>query len=367
MKDLYELLGVSRTASAEEIKAAYRKLARELHPDVNPGNTAAEERFKEVSQAYAILSDDEKRAQYDRFGTTDIPSGGMQGDFFQGSINDLFEMFFGTAGGAQRRTVGRDGEDVRVDLQLTLLEVLTGVQREVTYRKMGHCPSCSGTGAAPGTSPETCPSCQGQGVVIRVQSTFLGQVRTQITCSTCSGEGRIVKDKCPSCRGRGLKAEDAVATVDIPPGVEHGSHMHFPGRGGDPVGGGVPGDLYVFLNVTDDSRFVRQGPDLLTSVAISFPQAALGDSITIDGVETDVELEIPAGTQPGTRFKVRGAGLPRLRGAHRGDLYVDVTVRVPERLNEGQAKLLRDFAEASGDETPKGQAGLLGGLFKKKR
>lgn len=366
MKDLYEILGVSRTASPDEIKTAYRKLARELHPDVNPGNAEAEERFKEVSQAYAILSDEQKRAQYDRFGTTDSQAGGMPGDFFQGSINDLFEMFFGAAGGGQRSS-GRDGEDVRVDLHITLKEVLTGAQREVHYRRMARCGSCSGTGAAPGTAPETCLSCQGHGVVIRVQNTFLGQVRTQTTCSTCGGEGRIVKEKCPSCRGRGVKSEDATVTVDVPAGVESGSHMHFPGRGGDAVGGGVPGDLYAFLHVTEDSRFVRQGRDLLTSVAISFPQAALGDTITLDGVDAEVEVDIPAGTQPGARFRIRGAGLPRIRDPHRGDLYVDVTIRVPDKLNETQARLLREFAEAGGEDVPKGQAGLLGGLFKKKR
>lgn len=369
MTDLYEVLGVRRDASADEIKSAYRSLARKYHPDVNPGDAAAEEKFKEIGQAYAILSDPEKRARYDQFGTTDEQGMGA-GDFFgAGNIGDLFEMFFGAAaGGARRpRTYGRDGEDVRVDLSLTLEDVLSGASKTIHYRRMGRCPECQGSGAEKGTERVQCPSCQGQGVVTRVQNTFLGQMRTQTTCSTCGGEGTVVERRCPACQGRGLLAVDESLTIEIPPGIEAGSHMTFCGKGGDGVGAGSPGDLYVVLDVVPDPRFVREGTTLHAKVEVTFAQAALGDHVVIDGVGEEVGLDIPAGTQPGTVVRVRGGGLPRLHGGARGDLLVEIQVRVPERLTEAEAKLIREFAELRGEDQPKGGGSILGGLFKKKK
>lgn len=365
--DLYEVLGVPRGASADEIKTAYRKLARQYHPDVNPGNPQAEEKFKEVSTAYAVLSDPEKRARYDQFGMTDDQPGA--GDFFGGSnIGDLFDLFFGAAAGATRRprSYGRDGEDVRLDLTLSLEDVLNGSQQHVRYRRMVQCSDCSGTGAE-GGQRETCTSCNGQGVVTRVQNTFLGQVRTQTTCSTCSGEGTTAKTVCPTCRGRGLVAQDDEITVEVPAGFESGSHMTFRGKGGDGVGAGSPGDLYVVLTVAHDPRFVRDGTTLYAKVEIGIAQAILGDHVVIDGVGGEVELDIPSGTQPGTMFRVKGAGLPRLHGGARGDMQVEVQVRIPEKLSEAQVRLIREFAELSGEEVPEGGGSILGGLFKKKR
>ncbi len=370
MTDLYEVLGVSRDASADEIKSAYRRLARKYHPDVNPGDAEAEEKFKEIGQAYAILSDPEKKARYDQFGATD-DQGIPGGDFFggAGNIGDLFEMFFGATGGTTRRprAYGRDGEDVRVDVQLTLQDVLTGASKTIEYRRMAHCPECNGTGAEKGTDRVQCPSCSGQGVVTRVQSTFLGQIRTQTTCSTCGGEGTVVERRCPLCSGRGLSSVDERLTIDIPPGVEAGSHITFRGKGGDGVGAGSPGDLFVVLDVVPDPRFVREGTTLHAKVEVSFAQAALGDHVVIDGVGEEVGLDIPAGTQPATLVRVRGGGLPRLHGGARGDLMVEIQVRVPERLSEAEAKLIREFAELRGEDQPKGGGSILGGLFKKKK
>lgn len=370
MTDLYEVLGVRRDASADEIKSAYRRLARQHHPDVNPGDSSAEEKFKEISQAYAILSDPEKKARYDQFGTTDDQGVGA-GDFFggAGNIGDLFEMFFGAANaGARRpRAYGRDGEDVRVDLELTLQDVLTGSMKTIEYRRMARCSECDGSGAEKGTERAQCPSCGGQGVVTRVQSTFLGQIRTQTTCGTCGGEGTVVERRCSTCQGRGLVATEERLTIEVPAGVEAGSHMTFRGKGGDGVGAGSPGDLFVVLDVVADPRFVRDGTTLHAKVEVTFAQAALGDHVVIDGVGEEVGLDIPAGTQPGTIVRVRGGGLPRLHGGARGDLLVEIQVRVPEKLSEAEAKLIREFAELRGEDQPKGGGSILGGLFKKKK
>lgn len=369
-KDLYELLGVSRNATAEELKSAYRKLARQYHPDVNPNNPQAEEKFKEISTAYAVLSDPDKRAQYDRFGTTeDMPQ-----DPFQGAganFGDIFDMFFGGMAGQRpgRRSPRQDGGDLEARVELTLGEVITGTERELSFQRLTQCHECHGTGAEGGAKPETCPQCHGSGVVSRIQNTFLGQVRTQTACNRCGGAGEIIASPCKTCRGRKQVPVAATVEVKIPPGVESGAVVHLPGEGHEGIAGGRPGDLYVALQVVHDARFEREGLHLHLEAELTFAQASIGDEVIIEGVDAEHDLSIPPGTQPGDVLAIRGAGLPPLHGGKRGDLYVHTTVAVPKRLSEAQRKAILDLAEASGEPMPKGDTGggLLGGLFKKKK
>ncbi len=369
-KDPYEVLGISRSAGADDIKSAYRRLARRYHPDVNPNDPTAEENFKEVGSAYAVHSDPAKRVRFDQNGSNnDAPNDPFFGGA-GGNISDLFDVFFGQGnqGGGRRRT-GRDGEDVRIDIELTLKDVINGIQTEVLVNRKTECPACHGTGGEGGAPPETCSTCRGQGQVSTVRNTFIGQVRTSTPCPTCGGAGSIVKDPCKNCRGRAVVPESAKIPVTIPPGFEDGATLHVPGQGSDGVGEGRPGDLYVVLQVENDRRFQRRGQTLYTVLDTTFAQAALGDRVEIEGVEDTVELTIPAGTQPGTQIAIRSGGLPPLHGGRRGDLVVQVNVKVPQKLSDGEVKLIRDFAELRGEVIPKGEekGGILGGLFHKKR
>ncbi len=364
-RDPYDVLGVPKDASPDEIKSAYRRLARRYHPDVNPNDPSAEENFKEIGEAYSVLSDPERRARFDQFGSADeVPQ-----DFFaSGGISDLFDMFFGGGQQGRQQGSGRNGEDLRADVRLTLKEVIAGAHRELTLQRMAQCDVCIGSGAEPGTAPETCPTCGGQGVVGQVRQTMIGTVRTTTTCPTCRGAGSLIKDPCKKCRGRGLIAETARVNVTIPQGVEHGATMHMPGQGNDGTGGGRPGDLYVVLEVEEDRRFQRQGITLFTKLDLTFAQAALGDALELEGVDQAYNLDIPAGTQPGERIAVKGAGLPPLHGGRRGDIIVNINVKVPRKVNEAQAALIKELAEVSGEPMPKGEpGGILGGLFKKKK
>ena len=371
-RDPYEVLGVSRGATSDEIKSAYRRLARRHHPDVNPDDPSAEDKFKEVGEAYSILSDPQKRERFDRTGSTDEQA---SGDFFGGAggaggFGDLFDMFFGAngsgAGGARK---GRDGDDLRIDVALTLTDVLKGAEREVEVDRLAECEKCSGNGTKDGTPPPPCPQCKGAGVIASVRSTFIGQVRTNSTCPTCRGEGAVISDPCERCKGRRVIAKRERVKLNIPPGVDTGAMMHLPGQGNDGWGLGRPGDLYVVLNVSDDARFDRHGQTLFTTLELSFAQASLGDHVEIDGLDAPVEIEIASGTQPGTRIPIKNAGLPPLHGGRRGDLMVNVTVKIPSGLSEAEAKLVRELAELRGERIPRGpeKGGLLGGLFGKKR
>ena len=346
IRDPYEILGVSRSAAADEIKSAYRRLARKYHPDVNPNDAAAEEKFKEIGAAYAILSDPEKKARFDQYGVTD----------------DQPSDPFGGAG-------GRDGDDLKIEIELSLRDVLSGVTKEASVDKQVECNFCGGRGTDGGKAPEQCGTCRGQGVVSAVRNTFIGQVRTQTTCPTCSGEGIMIKNPCTHCRGRGTKRETVSTTINIPAGVESGSTIHMPGHGNDGTNGGRPGDLYVVLRVRDDSRFQRRGTDIHTEVVLTFAQAALGDHLTLDGIDGEVQISVGAGTQPGARTTVKGHGLPPLHGGRRGDFYVHFNVQIPEKLSEAEAKLIRELAELRGEPVPKGEdkGGILGGLFGKKK
>jgi molecular chaperone DnaJ len=373
--DPYEILGVERTASADDIKSSYRKLARKYHPDVNPDNPEAEEKFKEISQAYAILSDEEKRTRFDQFGSDEQQMGGAH---FQhgGDISDLFEMFFGGGGGGgfmgqgqHQRSNIRDGEDLRTDTILTLQEVLSGAEKQVKFRRMATCGECEGSGGKDGSKPEECKACNGAGAVTRVQQTILGSVRTSSPCRQCNGSGETISDPCPNCRGRKLAVEDSTVSVSVPAGVEAGMTLRIQGQGSDGVGGGHPGDLYVVVDVNMPSKFERQGQHLHFWHEITFAQAAIGDVVEVDGVEGQVELEIPHGTQQGNTAKIRGEGLPKLHGGSRGDLHAHFKIKVPKKISEEQAHLLRDFAELGRERIPEGQktGGIFGSLFGKKK
>ncbi|MCW5937414.1 MAG: molecular chaperone DnaJ [Fimbriimonadaceae bacterium] len=370
-KDLYETLGVARGASADEIKSAYRRLARQYHPDVNREDPNAEEKFKEVTAAYEVLSDDSKRARYDQFGVTEDQPAGPGADFFQDvGFGDIFEAFFGGGGmGGRRSRTGQDGDDVRADATISLQDVLSGIEREITYRRLAVCSVCSGSGAAPGTSPTTCGTCGGHGVVSRVQQTILGSVRTQTTCPTCQGKGSTIASPCQNCRGRGVEPQTETLSVTIPAGVDDGSTLRVTGRGNMGVNGGVDGDLYIVVHVAEHDHFDRDGRDLHTGIDLTFAQAALGDKVTINGLTGPLEVAVQAGTQPGATVRLRGEGLPKLNGGHRGDLIVQLNVVVPGKLKPEEAQLLRQFAELRGEPIPSesGSGGFLGGLFGKKK
>ncbi|MHB8637854.1 MAG: molecular chaperone DnaJ [Fimbriimonadaceae bacterium] len=368
-RDPYEVLGVARNASADDLKLAYRRLARQYHPDVNPNDPAAEEKFKEIGQAYAVVGDPEKRARFDQFGVLDDQPAGP--DFFAagGGINDLFDMFFGgAAGGNAGRRQGRDGADLRIDLTITLGEVITGVKREVELTRLVACEACHGVGTEGGKPPDRCSSCNGQGVIAQTRNTFMGQMTTRTTCPNCAGAGVVIKTPCSVCRGRQSVQRTETTELDIPPGVESGATMHVGGRGNEGVGGGQSGDLYVVLDVKKDPRFERDRQTLVTNIDLTFAQAALGDELEIEGVDASLDLDIPAGTQPNAQIRIRGAGLPPLHGGRRGDLMVVCNVLVPKKLDSAQADLIRQLAAASGEELPKGheKSSLLGGLFGKK-
>lgn len=367
LSDPYAVLGVSRGASADEVRSAYRRLARQYHPDVNPDDPGAEEKFKEVSQAYAILSDEEKRARFDQTGSVEeVPN---QDYFTNVDFSDLFEAFMGGFGGGRSsRTAGRDGEDLRAEVRLELIDVLTGVEKPIKYKKMARCAKCEGSGAAPGTKPETCRACKGQGMVARVQETFIGSIRTSTTCPTCGGVGKTIESPCDQCRGKGLDVVEVEIEVSVPPGIEDGMTLRVSGRGSDGLGAGAPGDLYVIVHVRQDERFARKGPDLYTVLDLTFPQVALGDRVKVQGLTDVLETDIKSGTSHGEEVRFRGEGLPRLHGGARGSLFAMVRVRIPKKPTEAEAELLRKYAEASGGPVPRGEeGGFLGALFGKKK
>ncbi|MGH9296727.1 MAG: molecular chaperone DnaJ [Acidimicrobiales bacterium] len=369
--DYYELLDVSRDASEEELKRAYRRLARELHPDANPGDTASETRFKEVTIAYETLRDPERRRRYDMFGPEAVRgtgAGGGAGDPFGFGVNlgDIFESFFGGQQGGFATQGGRSGtrrgSDAEVLCSLTLFEAAFGCEREITVSLPVVCETCDGSGARAGTSPTTCPECRGAGQVQRVRQSFLGQMVTATPCPRCHGLGETIASPCADCRGEGRRTKERSLTVEVPAGVDDGATLRVSGAGPAAVRGGVPGDLYVHLRVSPDSRFEREGTDLLTTVNVSLPQAALGTSVEIETLEGTHELQVPAGTQSGTVVRLGGGGIPRLRSRHRGDLLVTVNVETPSRLTKEEDDLLRQLAELRGEPVSPPDQGLLSRL-----
>jgi molecular chaperone DnaJ len=367
--DYYALLEVGPDASADDIKRAYRRLARQLHPDTNPDPTAANQ-FKAVARAYEVLSDPEKRQRYDRFGPDGVNAGGA-GDPFGfggagGGINDIFDAFFGGAspfgGGGGRRGPGGPprGSDLEVVADLSFEEAVFGARHPVEVRTAVPCEVCEATGAAPGSEPITCLECAGAGQVQRVRQSFLGQMVSTTVCPRCGGQGQVISDPCATCSGEGRTIDDRTYTLDIPAGVDTGSTLRLTGRGAAGRRGGAPGDLYVHVRVAPHDRFVRDGLDLLCDLPVSFAQAALGAHIeftTLDGTE---DLVIPRATPSGREFRLRGRGVPHLERRQRGDVIVRVVVDVPSDLTPAQEDLLRRFAEERGDDVAPEDSGFLG-------
>lgn len=352
-RDYYEVLGVSRDASAQEIKSAYRKLALQYHPDKNPGDKEAEEKFKEASEAYACLSDPEKKAKYDRFGHEGNPFGeGFGGFDFEGfgGFGDIFGDIFGEifGGGARRRSSARfRGADLRVDRTIGFKEAAFGTELEIEYAKPRRCETCKGSGAKPGSSPQTCRACGGSGAQ-RFSQGFFAVSRT---CPACEGEGRVIVDKCEDCGGAGKVASRTTVKVKVPPGVDTGTRLKLQGEGEPGPPGGVPGDLYVVLDVEEHPIFVRDDRDVYCELPISFPQAALGGTVEVPTLDGKVEMQIPAGTQSGKVFRLRGKGIPALNGyGARGDQRVRVVVETPTSLTKRQRELLEEFAKEAGQE-----------------
>jgi molecular chaperone DnaJ len=359
-RDYYEILGVPRTADAATLKSAYRKLAMQFHPDQNQGDPTAEEKFKEINEAYAILSDAQKRSAYDRFGKAAFQGGGGpggpgagQGGFtdFSDMFNEVFGDAFGDLFGARgpRRSGGPErGSDLRYDIEITLEQALSGLDREIVAPRSMRCEPCSGTGAAPGTQPETCRTCQGSGQVRAAQGMF----RVVRTCPACGGRGQTIPSPCPSCSGRGQVTRDRTLSVKIPAGVEDGTRIRLSGEGDSGVRGGPPGDLYLFLSVKPHSLFERDGPDLYCRATVPMTTAALGGEIEIPTLDTGrAKVAIPAGTQTGRRLRLKGKGMSSLRARDRGDLHVEIVVETPVNLSAKQRKLLEDFALSCGAES----------------
>lgn len=344
--DYYELLGVPRTATTEEIKAAYRRLARQYHPDINRDDPEAEERFKLINEAYEILADPEKRAQYDRFGSTRLFSEPGFDPF--GSVHELFEMFFGTRPEATGVRGLIQGDDLHLEVEIELEEVLKGATQQVTIKRLEVCPACRGSGAEPGTHTEFCPDCRGTGRVRYVQTTLLGSISRIIPCSRCEGEGELIEVPCKRCEGRRRVQVSRPVTVSIPPGVEEGTVMTYPGQGDAGLRGGADGDLHVTVRIKPHPRLARRGTELITRLNLTFPQLALGDEVEIETLDGRRNLVIPAGTQPGEELSLKGLGLPPAGGGPRGDLHVLIGIKIPKQLNDAQRELLRQFAEASG-------------------
>ncbi|HVF18936.1 MAG TPA: molecular chaperone DnaJ [Mycobacteriales bacterium] len=359
--DLYEILGVGKDASAEEIKKAYRRLARELHPDVNP---AEEERFKEVTAAYEVLSDPEKRQRYD-VGASD-PFGGMGGF---GGLQDIMDAFFGGGmgfgGGRGPRGRSTRGDDLLVGLSLPLAETAFGTTTEVTFNTAVVCATCHGAGAAAGTHPDECKTCQGRGEVSQVTRSFLGQMMTTRPCPVCAGAGTVITHPCGSCMGEGRNAETRALNVKVPPGVEHGMRIRLTGEGQAGRTGGPPGDLYVEVNELDHPVFERDGDDLHCKVSLPMTAAALGTSVDLELLEGATErLDIRAGTQSGHVMTLRGRGVPHVRAAGRGHLHVHVEVLTPTGLDAEQERLLTELARVRGEERPEGGGGGLFGRLR---
>ena len=363
--DYYDRLGVARDASEADIKKAFRRLARELHPDVNDHDPEAESKFKEAAEAYEVLSDPERRRVYDRYGAEGLRSGGyapnMEGF---GSFSDIFDAFFGGGGDPFGRRGGAvQGGDLAVSVEIDLAQAASGASVEVAYEVVARCEHCHGNGAEPGTPIETCPRCHGNGQLQSVTRTPFGQMMRSVVCPQCHGDGKVPETPCSRCRGRGRVADERRVEVEVPAGIEDGQRVRLSGRGHAGEAGGPPGDLYVLVAVREDPRFLRDGDDLVTAVDVPAPLAALGTTVSVPTLEGDAEVRVAAGTQPGDVHVIRGGGMPQLRGGRKGDLRVVVNVVIPRRLSGEQRRLLERLAESLTEEN----LGADEGVFSKLR
>ena len=357
-RDYYEVLGVGREASKEEIHKAYRNLARQYHPDVNK-NGDAHERFKEINEAHEVLTDEQKRAAFDRFGHRGLEGGA--GDFSGFSdITDIFESFFGGFGGTQGQKGPRQGEDLRVNVTLSFEEAVFGIEKDLEVERLALCAICDGSGAEPGSKATRCPECGGTGQVRRMRSSIFGSFVNVTTCPRCGGQGEVIGNPCHECRGQQRVRSKKRLTVTIPPGVDDGTRVRIAGEGNAGINGGPPGHLYVFLTVKPHAYFRRKDNDIYLNVTINVAQAALGDEIQVPTLDGDVSLAVPAGTQTGQRFPLRGKGVPYLRHDGRGDQWVTVFVATPTNLNAEQKRLLQELSKNLGKEViPQGDRGWI--------
>jgi molecular chaperone DnaJ len=356
-RDYYEILGVARDCSLDDLKRAFRKIAMDSHPDRNPDDAVAAARFKEASEAYTVLSDPSRRRSYDTFGhAASDAAGGPFVDFSDMPFADIFDTFFGGGGGRSRRQRSNRGDDLRYDLTITFDEAFTGIEKQIDVPRLFACERCSGSGAEPGTGEQTCPGCGGSGQIRRTAQSIFGQVMTQATCPTCGGAGRLLKNPCVNCRGQGRITATRRLDVHIPAGVDTGSQIRISGEGGAGVRGGPPGDLYVVMRVKAHAVLTRRDQTVVYELRVNIVQAALGDSIEIPTLDGPVEIVIPAGTQHGQSFRLAGKGMPDVRGGRRGDQYVIVQLVVPKSLDAEQKALLRKVGGLTGkpEKVPKG-------------
>ncbi len=359
-RDYYEVLGVSKTATEDELKKAFRKLAKQYHPDLHPDDKEAEAKFKEVNEAYEVLSDKDKRAKYDQFGFAGVDpnygagQGGGYGGYSSygggfGDMGDIFESFFGGGFGGSARSnanAPRRGQDIRIGATISFMEACMGVKKTVRFTRYEKCSDCSGTGAKPGTHAETCPDCHGTGTIRVNQRTPLGVFQTTKTCDRCAGKGKIIRDVCPECQGQGRVRKTLTKEIEIPAGIDDGQTLKVTGAGDCGINGGQSGDLNVKISVKADDIFEREGYDIYTEIPISYAQATLGDEIVVPTIDGKVKYTVPAGTQTGTVFRLKNKGVKRLYRTDRGDHYVTVKVEVPRNLTKKQSELLKAFDDS---------------------
>ena len=353
-RDYYEVLGVDKNASANDIKKAYRKLAIQYHPDKNPGDKVAEEKFKEAAEAYSVLSDPDKKSRYDQFGHAGL--GGAAGGGFNGAgmdMNDIFSMFgdifggggFGGFGGGSSRPMKNRGNDLRVKVKMNLQEISTGITKKFKLKKYVVCPHCNGSGAE-GNAMETCPDCKGTGRVVRTQQSFFGMMRTEVACPRCNGEGKIIKNKCPHCNGDGIVMGEEVVEVNIPAGVHDGMQLSMRGHGNAGKRNGIPGDLLIFVEEEQHPTLVRDGNDLIYSLLLDIPTAVLGGQAEIPTIDGKAKITIEPGTQPNKVMRLRGKGLPVINGYGRGDIIVNISIYIPETLSKDEKKAFENFRKS---------------------
>lgn len=364
MRDFYEILGLEKNASEDEIKKAYRIIAKKYHPDLNPDNEEAEHKFKEATSAYEILRDPEKRSSYDRFGHAGVDPNAQGGGFggfggFGDIFDDIFDIFGGGGQGGRRRQGPMQGEDLRYGLNIDLKDAVFGAEKSIHINRQEECSTCEGNGAKPGTDKKTCERCKGSGEVRFAQQTPFGQFVRSATCDTCEGAGEIFEEKCDTCEGTGKENKSREIKINIPPGVDSDSVISMRGEGEAGEKGAPPGDLYIYINVEEDPVFKRERNNIFVEIPITFPEAVLGSEIEVPTLEGIEKFDLPKGTQTGSQFRLKDKGVPNLRGGGKGDLYFEVVVQVPKKIDEKQEELLLEFSKSMGEELHKNKKSLF--------